>query len=155
MIRVISRQQKQLELLHQKQGSNTPLILNEHSFSFEVSVSVDIFREFQFPFRFQLSRLSVSVSWRNTAWKHPNYQNKCLNAVNRHYKFTWIGSSSSEQVVNRRSPYSPMHQAATWTRGCCEISAQRALYSCWTVYAWRPDASCTSCTKHATMSSRT
>lgn len=33
--------------------------------------------------------------------------------------FTWMGSSSSHWPDTSRSPYSPMHQDATCTRGCC------------------------------------
>lgn len=33
---------------------------------------------------------------------------------------TWMGSSSSHCPDTSRSPYSPMHQDATCTRGCCK-----------------------------------
>lgn len=90
----------------------------------------------QWPSRFQLkneqvfqwiynSAIASLKGFQGTDFNSLNTTLKTKNTVfpflnKRVTKGTWIGSSSSHWPDTRRSPYSPIHHAATCTKGCCQ-----------------------------------
>lgn len=72
------------------------------------------------------SKTSSSVTWNNymdngdVAFSHWAQFDSLIDFAN-----TWMGSSSSHCPDTSRSPYSPMHQDATCTSGCCNPPKKR------------------------------